>query len=88
MGCIGSDVLERGCRRGARVWAAASGRAVDAFSLTPLCLLEGDQPLPTGLFCWRGAAVTPALPGLPEQGQALNLGFTGTARWMGRFCWF
>lgn len=42
---MGSGVSERGWHRGARVWAAAPGRAADASSLTPLCSLEGGQPL-------------------------------------------
>lgn len=75
-------VLEGRWCRGVRVRAAAPCRAEGTSSLTPLCSLEGDQMLPPGLFCQRGSALLSALPVLPEQEKALNLGLAVRARWM------
>lgn len=68
--------------RGVRVQAAAPCRAEGTSSLTPLGSLEGDQMLPLGFFCQRISALHSALPVLPEQEKALNLGLADRARWM------
>lgn len=57
----GLEVSEQQWLRVVRVQAAAPGRTVGTSSLTPLCTLEGGQPLPPGLVLPEGTCIPPLL---------------------------